>query len=91
MQTRVIIKVNGNVQGVFFRQYAKQIADKLRIKGVAKNLLDGSVEIIAEGEEEDLRTLVRACEEGPKGAIIENTHVYYDKSTGEFTSFRVSF
>ncbi len=91
MQTRVIIKINGKVQGVFFRQFVKQIADKLRINGSVKNSPDGSVEVIAEGEEEDLRTLVRTCEEGPKGSVIDNTHVYYDEPTGEFTSFRVSF
>ncbi len=91
MQTRVTIKVKGKVQGVFFRQYVKDFADKLRLKGVVRNLLSGEVEVIAEGEESDLRSLMKACHEGPKGAVIDDIQVIHEQPTGEFKSFRVSF
>ncbi|MBI5065111.1 acylphosphatase [Candidatus Woesearchaeota archaeon] len=91
MQTRVTIKVKGSVQGVFFRQYVKDFADKLRLKGMVRNLLSGEVEVIAEGEESDLRSLVKACHEGPKGALIDDIQVIHEQPTGEFKSFRVSF
>lgn len=91
MQARVIIKITGVVQGVFFREFVKELADKLKIKGVVKNLIDGSVEVIAEGEEDALRALANACRRGPKRAIVEDLKVFYEEPTGEFNSFRISF
>jgi acylphosphatase len=51
--------VKGNVQGVGFRATAFEIANQLKIKGTVSNLSDGSVEIIAQGEEKQLEELIK--------------------------------
>jgi acylphosphatase len=62
--------VSGRVQGVFFRDAAKAQADLLRIRGWAKNLPDGRVEIVAEGEPNDVERLARWCKDGSTRAHV---------------------
>jgi acylphosphatase len=64
MQT-IRILVEGNVQGVFFRQATKEECDKLGIKGKVKNLPDDSVEIVATGDKEKLQKLIEFCKTNP--------------------------
>jgi len=66
------IKVEGRVQGVFFRGSTKKTAEKLNIKGFVKNNHDGSVLIEAQGEEEKLNEFIRFCKTGPVHAIVDN-------------------
>jgi len=65
---RIIIK--GEVQGVFYRQSAKEIATGYGIKGIVKNLSNGDVEIIATGTEDQLQRLVAWCRQGPPRAHV---------------------
>jgi len=58
---RVHLIVHGMVQGVFFRANVKGFAQKLNLKGYTKNLPDGTVEIVAEGPEEDIKELIEYC------------------------------
>ncbi len=69
------IKVFGQVQGVFFRTSAKEMADALDIKGFARNEPDGTVYIEAEGEEENLKKFLEWCKEGPNFARVERVEV----------------
>lgn len=64
------IKVHGRVQGVFFRDAAKAEADKLGIRGFARNESDGSVYIEAEGGEEALARFAAWCKRGPRHADV---------------------
>ena len=64
------ITVKGNVQGVFFRASAKQVADKLGITGQVKNLPDGNVWIAAESEEPAMETFIAWCRLGPPQALV---------------------
>ena len=66
------IKIEGNVQGVFFRQSAQEKAISLGIKGTVKNCEDDSVEIVATGTKEQLDKLVVWCWEGPPKAVVAN-------------------
>ncbi|TMI87592.1 MAG: acylphosphatase [Bacteroidetes bacterium] len=66
------IKIEGNVQGVFFRQSAQEKAISLGIKGTVKNCEDDSVEIVATGTKEQLDKLVTWCWEGPPKAVVAN-------------------
>jgi len=66
------IKIEGNVQGVFFRQSAQEKAISLGIKGTVKNCEDDSVEIVATGTKEQLDKLVAWCWEGPPKAVVAN-------------------
>jgi len=71
MQT-IRIKIEGNVQGVFYRQSAQEKALALGIKGTVKNCDDDSVEIIATGMKEHLDKLIQWCWEGPPRAVVTN-------------------
>jgi acylphosphatase len=66
------IKIQGNVQGVFYRQTAQEKALALGIKGTVKNCDDDSVEIVATGTEEQLDKLIQWCWEGPPRAVVSN-------------------
>ncbi|HVT86054.1 MAG TPA: acylphosphatase [Chitinophagaceae bacterium] len=69
LQTISII-VSGRVQGVFFRQSAKEVAQRLNISGEVRNLNDGDVEIIATGTKEQLEDLIEWCKQGPPRAAV---------------------
>ena len=68
----VSIIVKGKVQGVFFRQSAKEKATELGITGQIKNIPDGRVCIIANGETDCLNKFVDWCKRGPSGAIVSD-------------------
>ena len=69
--TCFLIKVSGLVQGVFFRHSAKIEAEKLGLKGCAKNLKDGSVEIIVCGEKDKINEFVEWRRNGSSMAKVE--------------------
>lgn len=69
------IKIYGLVQGIFFRATAKAEAEKLNIKGCARNEKDGSVYIEAEGEEKNLDKFVKWCHKGPSLAKVDKVEV----------------
>lgn len=71
----VKIRVYGNVQGVFYRMYVKDRADELEINGSVKNRPDGTVEIVAEGEESALDEFVRQCRRGNEQSIIKRLRI----------------
>lgn len=73
------IKIQGLVQGVFFRQTAKEIADNLSLKGFCRNESGGRVYCEAEGEEENLERFLEWCQQGPPLAKVEKTSIKEDK------------
>ena len=88
---RVRIFVTGKVQGVFFRQTLKVMAKKNNIFGWVKNLKDGRVESILEGDEEKINKLVEWANEGPANSIVESVEVQDEKFVGEFLKFDVLY
>ena len=86
MRKHYKITVAGRVQGVFFRASTKTSADHLNIKGLVKNLPDGTVYIEAEGEEKDLDQFITWCKQGPKAARVERCDVKEGEVKG-FASF----
>ena len=86
---RVHILVKGAVQGVFFRSNTKREAESLDLTGYARNIGDGTVEIIAEGPKEKLDELVEYCKKGPEAAVVEKIDVKFDKATNEFEGFEI--
>ena len=87
VKARVHVFVSGKVQGVFFRQKTKQQAQSLGIKGWVRNLPDGRVEAVFEGEEEAVKSLVKYCNHGPSFARVENVNLSYENYSGEFADF----
>ncbi|MBX4212245.1 acylphosphatase [Candidatus Pacearchaeota archaeon] len=72
MKKAVRMYITGSVQGMFFRQFIKDNADKNKVKGFVRKLEDLRVEIFAEGDSEDVNTFLSICRVGPKHAIIRN-------------------
>jgi acylphosphatase len=87
VKARVHVFVSGNVQGVFFRQKTKQQAESLGVNGWVRNLPDGRVEAVFEGEAEAVKALVEYCHHGPSSARVENVEVNYENHRGEFSDF----
>lgn len=84
---QALIKINGHVQGVFFRARAQEQAEKLDIKGYAKNLPDGSVEIVAQGKKENLEELIAWCHDGSPSAKVEKVEASWETPQEIFTDF----
>jgi acylphosphatase len=83
--------VTGRVHGVFFRVETKRNADLHDVKGWIRNLSDGRVEAVFEGENEAVEKLVSFCRRGPKYAEVSGTEVIWETYTGEFDRFRIRY
>lgn len=88
---RAHIYVSGRVQGVFFRATVESIAKQFRLKGYVKNLPDGRVEIVAEGEKQALEHLINWARRGTRLAKIEEVEATWQEPTGEFGDFHISY
>ena len=91
MKTRAHIFVTGRVQGVFFRLETKRNANFYNVKGWIRNLPDGRVEAMFEGEKEDVEKLIAFCKRGPLGARITNLESTWETYTGTFERFKVKY
>jgi acylphosphatase len=88
---RIIIKVYGLVQGVFFRYTTRKVARKLGLTGIVKNMPDGSVYIEAEGTEENLSQLLKFAKKGPKYAEVSNVEYEYSAPLNKYKGFEYAF
>ena len=88
---RVRLFIKGKVQGVFFRQALKVTAKKNNVKGWVRNLKDGRVEALLEGEDLDVSTLVEWCHAGSANARVEDIEIKNEKYKGEFSKFEVLY
>lgn len=85
----VDIKISGKVQGVFFRRSAKVEADKLGLTGWVRNNNDGTVEVQAGGDKENLERFVQWCKKGPPFAKVENVEVAWSEDRYEGEGFEI--
>ncbi len=90
MKARAHVYVSGRVQGVFFRAETADFARRLGLAGWVRNLPDGRVEALFEGEKEDIEKAVEFCRRGPPGAYVSDFGVQWGEWTGEFRDFRVT-
>ncbi|MDD5086739.1 MAG: acylphosphatase [Candidatus Nanoarchaeia archaeon] len=88
MKKRVRITIKGRVHGVGFRYSTLMQARKLGLTGFARNLSNGDVEVVAEGEDENLQKLVDFCREGPSMANVTSLDYDYSNYKKEFNNFR---
>ena len=86
---RLHLWISGRVQGVFFRGAAADEARTLAITGWARNLVDGRVEIVAEGRRRALNALMAWAHDGPPAARVTQVEVEWGEFRGEFSDFRV--
>jgi tRNA pseudouridine55 synthase len=82
-------KVFGKVQGVGYRYFAQEIARNLNIFGYSKNLFDGSVEVVAQGREEDLQKLIIELKKGPFLSKVEKLFIVFQKPLDIYKQFEI--
>lgn len=85
---RVEVLYSGHVQGVGFRQRTVETARDFEVVGIVRNLADGRVQLIAEGDGNELRRLLAAVDEAMTG-FIRNSQVNWYPATGEYRDFRI--
>jgi acylphosphatase len=90
MKKRVHVIARGRVQGVCYRMYAMEEAQRLDLAGWVRNNSDGTVEAVAEGEENALDEFVRWCGQGPSYARVTGVTSKYYGATGEFSEFQIT-
>jgi acylphosphatase len=88
-QKRIHLVVRGRVQGVYFRASTQREAKRLGLTGWVKNRPDGGVEIVAEGEEDQVKDLLSWAQHGPSTARVEGLDTRWRSYTGEFSDFRI--
>jgi acylphosphatase len=91
MMIRRAVVVHGRVQGVAFRHYACQRALELGVTGWVRNLPDGSVEGLFEGDETAVNAMVEWCRSGPPAARVERLDLREGAYRGEYDSFLISY
>ena len=88
-QKRINLVVRGRVQGVYFRASAQREARRLGLTGWVKNRGDGSVEVLAEGEEDAIRELYGWAQKGPGAARVDRVDTRWRSFTGDHPDFRI--
>ncbi len=88
---RVHIFVSGRVQGVFFRAETQKKAKKFGVSGFVRNLPNGKVEVILEGEREKIEKVIEWARRGPFFARVENFDVSWEDYKGEFKNFGIIY
>lgn len=88
MKRAVKVYIFGTVQGVFFRNFIKEQADKLGIKGYVRNKEDGSVEVWFEGDSGKVNKIIETCKKGPEHAIIKRLDIV-DEHFQDMKEFKV--
>ena len=88
-KVRVKLKIQGLVQGVFYRQSTKETAVRLGLTGWVRNCSDGSVEAVFEGEREYVDAAIEWCRQGPEAAMVSGVEVKWLDFEEEFEGFGI--
>lgn len=86
---RLVAIVRGDVQGVGFRWFVEREAARLGLAGWVANRADGSVEVVAEGDEDSLRELLLQLWEGPSGSAVRDVGVRHEPARGNIVGFSI--
>lgn len=82
MKKAVKVEIFGTVQGIFFRDFIKQNAEALEIRGYVRNKPDGSVEAWIEGNEDSVKKMIEICKKGPQHSIIKKVDIFDENFQG---------
>jgi len=91
LKARAHVVVSGRVQGVFFRSETQDEARRQNVTGWVRNLPDGRVEAVFEGEKDNVDALIEFCRAGPPGARVARVEVVWEHFTGEFRDFGIRY
>lgn len=81
--------IEGTVQGVGFRKFVQENANRLNLTGWVRNRWDGTVEVTAEGHRQDLEKLLQALRRGPRASTVSGVRPEWREANGEFEYFKV--
>lgn len=90
-QKRFEATITGRVQGVGFRYFVQREASKLGLTGEVKNLADGGVRVIAEGDESALKKLIQKLHEGPSLSHVQQVAVNWENFLNQYSGFDVTY
>jgi len=90
-KSRAKLIIKGMVQGVNFRYYTQREAQKRNLTGWVRNLPDGSVAALFEGEEDEVEAMIQWCRHGPPSAQVTEMIAQPEEYRGEFGSFSIQF
>jgi acylphosphatase len=88
---RFHITISGRVQGVAFRHETRKAALSLHLTGWVKNLVDGRVEAVFEGNEDAVDAMLDWCGKGPPLAQVLRVDVHEESFKGDFSDFRIRY
>lgn len=91
MRVRAHVFVSGKVQGVYFRYTTQEEARTLGLTGWVRNLPDGRVEAVFEGEKERVEKAIEFCRKGPRGARVTDVELSWEDYKGEFKAFKTRY
>ena len=91
MKKQLHLIIQGRVQGVCFRMYTCEQAEHLGLTGWVRNMSDGSVEVLAEGQPKALADLALWCRRGPSHAMVTGVAEEYSDATGKFNDFVIAY
>ena len=83
--------ISGRVQGVFYRMETKRAADRIGVYGWVRNLKDGTVEAIFEGDQGRVEAALKWCRQGPPHAEVTDVAATWSEYTGEFSGFNITY
>jgi acylphosphatase len=90
MKARAHIWISGKVQGVFYRDNTRRWAKSMGLSGWVRNLPDGRVEVLVEGEKDSIKSLERKLKNGPPLSRVENVRTEWENYKGEYFSFHIT-
>jgi len=88
---KVHVIISGRVQGVFFRAETQRAAMGLNLTGWVRNLPDGRVEAVFEGEDVNVDKMLAWCHHGPPAARVQEVVAKEENYTGEFSNFGIKY
>lgn len=88
-EIRAHIYIEGNVQGVFYRSWTKKTAQSLNLTGWVKNLEDGRVEVVFEGDKSKIEDMVARCKNGSNLAKVSHIDLIWEEASGELVGFEI--
>jgi acylphosphatase len=91
VKVRAHVYISGRVQGVFFRSETSYEAQTREVTGWIRNMSDGRVEAVFEGEEANVKQLIEFCKRGTSGARVTSVDVEREQFKGEFAGFDVKY
>jgi acylphosphatase len=90
-RARAHLLIEGRVQGVFYRAFARDLAARMGLDGWVRNLYDGRVEAVFEGDRGLIEQAIGECRKGPAGAVVTHIEVVWKNYAGESKGFEVRY